>query len=268
MSGMARPIKGKMMSLPIKVLLVGALSVVVGDAFAAPDEARVLAAVRKAYPGTSVDKVVRTPMHGIYEVRMGENVAFVTAQDTRYMVFGRMVDLKAMRDLTGTPRAKVSTTSDGAKSDGRVANWSGQLPVADAITVVRGSGKRVLSVFTDPACGYCRQLEQHLSELQDVTIHYFLLPFQGRDMPMAIWCAPDRAAAYRAAMGDQLLSAKPAACAHPLDRNQVFATKLKVVATPTLLFADGDLVPGLMSASELETRLGAAAANTVIKERE
>lgn len=255
------------MILPIKALLVAALSVVVGDALAAPDEARVLAAVRQAYPGTSVDKVVRTPMRGIYEVRMGENVAFVTAQDTRYMVFGRMVDLKSMRDLTGSPRAKPSTTSDGAKPDGRVAKWNGPLPVADAITVVRGSGKRVLSVFTDPACGYCRQLEQHLNALQDVTIHYFLLPFQGRDMPMAIWCAPDQAAAYRAVMGDQPFSAKPGTCAHPLDRNQAFATKLKVGATPTLLFADGELVPGLMSANELETRLGAATANTDIKER-
>jgi len=256
------------MVLPIKALLVAASSVVVGDAFAAPDEARVLAAVRQAYPGTSVDKVVRTPMRGIYEVKMGENVAFVTARDTRYMVFGRMVDLKAMRDLTGTPRAKPSTTTDGGKADGRVGKWDGSLPVADAITVVRGSGKRMLSVFTDPACGYCRQLEQHLNALQDVTIHYFLLPFQGRDMPMAIWCAPDRAAAYKAAMGDQPPSTNPATCAHPLDRNQVFATKLKVGATPTLLFADGGLVRGLMSASELETRLGAAAANTVIKERE
>jgi thiol:disulfide interchange protein DsbC len=266
-SGMARWAKGTKMTLPTKAMLAAALSVVVGHAFAAPDEARVLAAVRKAYPGTSVDKVVRTPMYGIYAVRMGENVAFVTAQDTRYMVFGRMVDLKAMRDVTGIPRLKASTAPDDAKPDGRLAYWSGPLPVADAITVIRGSGKRILSVFTDPACGFCRQLEQHLNSIQDVTIHYFLLPFQGRDMPMAIWCAPDRAAAYRAAMGDQPLSTKTVACAHPLDRNLAFATRLKVGATPTLLFADGYLVPGLMSANQLEAKLGAAAANPAIKER-
>jgi len=255
------------MTQPTKALLVVALSVVVGEAFATPDEARVLAVVRKAYPGTSVDKVVRTPMRGIYEVRMGENVAFVTAQEARYMVFGRMVDLKTMRDLTGTPRPKAPTAPDSAKPGGHAAHWSGPLPVADAITVVRGAGRRVLSVFTDPACGYCRQLEQHLNAIQDVTIHYFLVPFQGRDMAMAIWCAPDRSAAYRAAMGDQPISAKTVTCAHPLDRNQAFATKLRVGATPTLLFANGSLVPGLISSDELETKLGAAA-TPAVKERD
>lgn len=264
---MDRLAKGKMMIQPTKALIVAALSVVIGEASAAPDEARLLAAVRKAYPGTAVDKVERTPMHGIYEVTMGENVAFVTAQDTRYMVFGRMVDLKMMRDLTGVPRATASTTPRGAKPDGHLGFWSSPLPLDDAITVIRGSGKRVLSVFTDPACGYCRQFEQHLNAIQDVTIHYFLLPFRGRDMPMAIWCAPDRVAAYRAAMGDPAFSGKAVSCAHPLDRNLAFATRLKVGGTPTLLFADGDMAAGVMSADELETKLNAAAANPAIKER-
>ncbi len=47
---MDRLAKGKMMILPTNALIVAALSLVIGEASAAPDEARVLAAVRKAYP--------------------------------------------------------------------------------------------------------------------------------------------------------------------------------------------------------------------------
>jgi thiol:disulfide interchange protein DsbC len=245
------------MNWPIRSLAFAALVSAWQAAGAAPDEVRVLAAVRKAYPGTVVERAVRTPMPGLYEIWMGENVAFVSERNPRYMVFGRLVDLKTMRDLTASKlrAAQAKTTKVG--NDGKaMPAYHEPMPVADAITVVRGAGRRVLSVFTDPACGYCRQLESQLLKLDDVTIHYYLLPFQGRQAPLSIWCAEDRLAAYAKAMAGALpAEAEHARCEHPLDRNLALASKLRVQATPTLLFGDGALAAGAMSAEELEARL-------------
>jgi len=242
-----------------KTLLPAVLGLVLQPAHSAPDEERVLAAVRKAYPATALDRALRTPIPGVYEIWMGANVAFVSAKNPRYMVFGRLVDLKTMRDLTATRMAGIGAKPQGDASHGQqAASYTGPMPVADAITVVRGDGRRELSVFTDPACGYCRELERHLRELTNVTIRYYLLPFQGESLPLAIWCAKDRPAAYAATMagsGTPLDVNGP--CAHPLERNRLLASRLRVGATPTLLFADGTLVPGLLTAEELESRLSA-----------
>jgi len=245
-------------------LLVSALALVLQPAHSAPDEERVLAAVRKAYPATVIDRTLRTPIPGIYEIWMGANVAFVSAKDPRYMVFGRLVDLRTMRDLTATRLASIGAKPPGAASQGlEAASYTGPMPVADAITVVRGDGRRELSVFTDPACGYCRELERHLRELSNVTIRYYLLPFQGESLPLSIWCAKDRPAAYAAAMaGSVPNSDTKGPCAHPLERNRLLASRLRVGATPTLLFADGTLVPGLLTAEEVESRLSANQTNT------
>ena len=245
-------------------LVAAVLALALQPAHSAPDEERVLAAVRKAYPATVLDRAVRTPIPGIYEIWMGANVAFVSAKNPRYMVFGRLVDLKTMRDLTATRMASTRANSPGAVSQGlKAASYTGPMPVADAITVVRGDGRRELSVFTDPACGYCRELERHLRELPNVTIRYYLLPFQGESLPLAIWCAKDRTAAYAAAMaGTETPSDANGTCAHPLERNRLLASRLRVGATPTLLFADGTMVPGLLTAEELESRLGANRSTT------
>lgn len=255
------------MICPTKTFAFAALAFALQCACAAPDEDRVLAAVRKAYPGTAVDRAARTPMPGVYEIWMGANVAFVSDRNPRYMVFGRLVDLKTMRDLTD---AKLRAARvNAAESAERVTDgpaYTGPMPVADAITVKRGTGRRVLSVFTDPSCWYCRQLEHELQKLTDVTIHYYLLPFQGREAPLAIWCAKDRAAAYAAAMGGApVLAATESRCDPPIDRNQALATKLRVQATPTLLFDDGSLAPGVMSANELDARLSAPLDKSRIK---
>lgn len=244
--------------------LPAVLALVLQPAYSTPDEDRVLATVRKAYPATVLDRALRTPIPGIYEIWMGANVAFVSAKNPRYMVFGRLVDLKTMRDLTAARMAGIGAKQQGDASQGQqAASYTGPMPVADAITVVRGDGRRELSVFTDPACGYCRELERHLRELPNVTIRYYLLPFQEQSLPLAIWCAKDRPAAYAAAMDSSVApSDANGSCPNPLERNRLLASRLRVGATPTLLFADGTLVPGLLTAEELESRLSANQSKT------
>lgn len=208
--------------------------------------ARIEAALKAAYPATSFRDVRPTPLPGIYEVSMGRNLAYV-GSDGRYFLFGHLYDMREQRDLTAD-RLEAARRIDFAS-----------LPLADAITTVRGNGSRVLAVFSDPDCPYCRRLEQELARLDNVTVHTFLYPLvelhpEARQRAIAVWCAPDRAIAWNALM--MAGKAPPAAeCAHPIDRNIALARKLGVEGTPALFDVRGRHLAGAAPVQRIEAFL-------------
>lgn len=231
--------------------------------FAGRGEDAMLAQLRKAHPGTRFDRIASTPVAGIYEVWMGDNVAYVGRGSTRYLIFGHLFDVRHMRDLTASRQAARPATrgeprqaATGTMHSQAVADVS----VADAIVTTRGNGARRLLVFTDPACGFCRQLDKELQGLRDVTVLHYLVPFLGSALPEAIWCAPDRDAAYRQVMDNGIVpKSRASACATPLERNVALASRFDLRATPALVFADGRIAAGVLSSDEIEVGLARAA---------
>mgnify|MGYP001356988696 FL=1 len=204
------------------------------------------AALKAAYPATTFRDIRPTPLPGIYEVTMGRNLAYV-GSDGRYFLFGHLYDMREQRDLTAD-RLEAARLIDFAS-----------LPLADAITTVRGNGARVLAVFSDPDCPYCRKLEQELAKLDNVTVHTFLYPLaelhpEARQRAIAVWCAQDRAVAWQAMMVNGK-APPPAECAHPIDRNIALARKLGVEGTPALFDVRGRHLAGAAPAQRIEAFL-------------
>lgn len=207
--------------------------------------------VRALNPGTHVDSVAASPIAGLYEVVMGKNVAYVEASG-RYALFGHVWDMQERRDLTADRKAALDKVDTAL------------LPRDLAVRHVRGKGTRVLYSFADPQCGYCKQLEQAIQELDDVTVYTFVMPLLGPDskrLAVAVACAADPAAAWSNLMlKAQIPTTAPAdaaaACAAKVDAVATLGQKLGITGTPTLIAADGRKTAGAMPAAQLSAWLG------------
>ena len=230
----------------MRLLLLAALAS--SGLAAVAGEAEIRKSLAEKFPqvAASIDEVRKSPMPGLWELRVNGFDIIYTDEQGNYLVQGQLIDVKARRNLTEERVEKLSQVAFD------------KLPLKDAFKIVRGNGKRQLAVFEDPNCGYCKQFERDLTKVDNVTIHLFLYPVLGPDSHVKsrdIWCGKDKAKVW----SDWMVSGvKPGAgdCdIAPVNRNVEFGRKYNITGTPTLIFADGSRAPGAIPATEVEKRL-------------
>ena len=210
-----------------------------------PVEAQqVLTQLRKTYSGTQFTSVAKSPLPGIFEVVMGKNVAYTDASG-RIFLFGQMMDMQTQVNLTQERMSEVTKIDPIS------------LPINQAVKTVKGDGSRVLYVFADPECGYCKQLERTIAQVENATIYTFLYPVLGARSTAsaeAIWCAADKAKAWEDYMtvGGALA---PVKCANPIGKNIELGESLGITGTPTIITQSGQRVPGAVPLSRLNALL-------------
>jgi thiol:disulfide interchange protein DsbC len=64
-----------------------------------PGATALLQKLKELYPATRFTSVTGTPIDGVYEVVMGQNVAYVGG-DGRHLLVGLLVDMRTQQDLT------------------------------------------------------------------------------------------------------------------------------------------------------------------------
>jgi len=234
---------------PIKTAALAALAALgLLAAGARADEASIRKNLAERLPQMGkIDEVGKTPMTGLFEVRVGSDLYYTDA-DGNYLLHGQLIDTKRQQNLTEERQEKLLAIDFSA------------LPLKDAFTIVRGNGKRKIALFEDPNCGYCKRFERDLQKVDNVTVYLFLYPILGPDSTEKsrnLWCSRDKAKAWQDWMVRDALPAAASCDAAALARNVEFGRKHKISGTPTMLFADGTRVPGAIPAQQVEKLLAA-----------
>jgi len=110
-----------------------------------------------------IDEVTKTPIPGIYELRLGTEVVYSDEQGN-HLIEGSLIDTRSRANLTEARQNKLSAIDFAS------------LPLKDAMVWKQGTGARRIAVFADPNCGYCKKFERELQQVKDVTVYTFLIP--------------------------------------------------------------------------------------------
>jgi thiol:disulfide interchange protein DsbC len=238
----------------VKKFLIAVVAALLG-ASALADEAKIRRVVEAALGGARVEGVQPSPVPGLYEVRFqargGPQILYTDAE-ANYIFQGSLYDTRSRENLTEERLNKL------------MAIRFDSLPLDLAVKVRRGNGRRVLAMFSDPYCPACRQFEQTLAQIDDVTIYYFMYPVirpELADHSKAVWCSADRAKAWLAlaARAKAQVPAGKADCETPIERVLELGRSLGVNSTPTLFFATGERARGGLPAADLRAKLDEAA---------
>jgi len=215
------------------------------------NESLIRKSLTQQFPGASIASVQKTPYSGLFEVYLDGQLIYVDAK-AQYVFAGEVIDLKSRSNLT---QARLNQL--------QAVKWD-TLPLGDALKTVKGKGERKLVVFSDVDCPYCRKFEAELAKVDNITVYTFLYPIEGLH-PKAvqtskqIWCAPDRNKAWDDYITRGSVPNNDGKCANPVESTIALGGKLKVSGTPTLIFANGVRVPGMVPAAQLERLLAANA---------
>jgi thiol:disulfide interchange protein DsbC len=208
-------------------------------------EAEIKEQMARKFPYSKLLSVAKTPFFGLYEVAFDDRLVY-TDPEMKYLFLGNVLDLRTLHNLT-EDREKQLYAIDFDK-----------LPLESAIKRVVGNGSRRLAVFSDPNCKYCKKLEKELSGLKNATIYTFLFPILpgSEEKANRIWCAADRLKAWEDQMLNDIEPLQVPRCdTTPLGKIAVVANTLRVSVTPTLIFPDGVIRPGIITLDLLEERL-------------
>ena len=212
---------------------------------------REAAAVKKLleekFPGAPVSSVSKSPYFGLYEAQFEDRIIYTDAKVT-YVVVGSIYDANTKQNLTDARQRELN----------RVA-WD-SLPLDLAFKRVKGKGTRKFAMFSDPDCPFCKRIEHDIKGLDDVTIYTFLFPIDqlhpdASRKAAILWCTADRGKAWDAFFEAGTLPDNKGECATPIKDTALLGNRLRVAATPTLVFADGSVVPGALPLAQLESEI-------------
>jgi thiol:disulfide interchange protein DsbC len=200
--------------------------------------------------GVAAEDIKDSPLDGLYEVSVGSNIAYVTA-DGRYLMQGELYDLETSQNLTEKTRADKRVDLLANVDPERMIVFSPE----------NGEVKHTITIFTDIDCGYCRQFHREIADVNalGVEVHYLFYPRTGPntdswDKADRVWCAQDRNAALtRAKLGGNV--PETTCDSTPVGDHFDLGHQVGVRGTPAVFSESGELLGGYLPPKTLLERL-------------
>ena len=198
-------------------------------------------------PDIDPDHVAETPVAGLYEVRFGSTIVYVSG-DGRYLLQGDLMDLDTRRNVTERARESIRAEAVGGLGE------------EGMIVFAPGKVKHTVTVFTDVDCPYCVKLHRQMADYNrlGIKIRYTAFPRAGIPSPtydktVSVWCAPDP----HTAIGDAKMgrSVETRRCENPVREHYEVGRAVGVTGTPAIVLESGEIVPGYVPPEELAQML-------------
>jgi len=210
---------------------------------------QIVAGINKVVAGLEVTDLQDSPIPGLVQVTAGAEV-FYTTLDGRYLLYGALLDLtqdKKTWNITEQHRNKARKSIIGALNSDDM--------IVFASTAKQHKGH--VTVFTDIDCGYCRKLHQEMPKINSlgVEVRYVAFPRQGLGSnsfkkAVSVWCSEDPKAMMTLAKNGATIPEQH--CDNnPVAKQFKLGRELGIKGTPTLIFANGAMVPSYLAADKL-----------------
>jgi thiol:disulfide interchange protein DsbC len=201
-------------------------------------------AIAEMVPGLTVENVRPSPVAGLYEVEIGAQIVYVSA-DTRYLFKGDIIDLSNNESLTDRRRNSLRSSQLDAISE------------SEMVVFDSDHAKHTITVFTDVDCTFCRKLHQEVPQLQElgIRVRYLSFPRHGPGSDSwkqaeAVWCSEDRQSALTRAKKGEKIEAEDCGPT-PVAAQYELGNKLGVRGTPAIILESGELISGYLPADDL-----------------
>ena len=195
------------------------------------------------FPNVKPDHVRLTPIDGIYEVLVDAQL-FYFSDDARYLIDGKMIDLKTKTNITTPSLNKARLGLLKAIGDDNMIVFSPE------------KLKYTVTVFTDIDCGYCRKMHSQIEQYNKlgIAIRYLFFPRAGLNSgsywkAVSVWCSEDQKKALTDAKQGKQLDKK--SCKNPVAEHLKLVKKLDISGTPAILFSEGQLIMSYIPPAEL-----------------
>ncbi|NTU59741.1 MAG: DsbC family protein [Deltaproteobacteria bacterium] len=164
----------------------------------------------------------------------------------KHLLSGNVIDLATMESLTESYLQKLNRVD------------ASQIPLGDAVVLGKPDAPHKVIIFDDPECPYCIKLHAEVKKViqtrPDIAFFVKMFPLAIHPKAMgkakAIVCSKKGAELLEDSFAGKELP--PPSCeTDQVDKNVKLAEKLGISSTPTLVFADGRVVPGYKAAEKI-----------------
>lgn len=229
--------------------------------FAAEDEAKARIEASLGATGQPVSVTSMTPSEdipGLMNVVVNGQERFLASSDGRFLIAG---DVYAMSE-TG-PVNVADQQMEGVRKE-----LFSDLDESQSVLFKAAEEKSRLIVFTDPSCGYCRQMHKDMPALNaaGITVQYMAYPRAGAGSEpgvqmQQIWCANDRQKAMddaklRGTVRENVKLEDGAACSATVAEQYALGSRAGVRGTPAVFTLEGRQIGGYMPVERLVEVLG------------
>lgn len=214
--------------------------------------------IRAALPDIEITTVTAVPVAGfpggLYQVSSKNYEPVLATGDGRYVIQGDLLELGS---------GSLTSVTDQMMA-GERSKALAQVKPEDMVIfpATGGKAKRLLYVFTDVDCGYCRKFHSHIEEInaRGIEVRYLAFPRGGPSSPVAgklasVWCAKDRQRALTDAKRGVAMASAASLCKNPVKSEYELGSALGVTGTPAVFSQDGMQLGGYLAPDQLAKAL-------------